>query len=108
MAQPAHRQVRPEWEQEERERDELIARYIQPHPHEPGRANAYLPDRGCSVARIVRDLQAGDGIVNVAATWDLPEDAVHAVIAFYYRNRAIIDARLLLEDDEWDPDFTAS
>ena len=43
--------------------DNLIARYIKPHPHKFGRAYAYLFDSGPSVSTIVRGLQTEKGDV---------------------------------------------
>jgi hypothetical protein len=84
---------------------ELIARYIKPHPNERGREYAMVVD-GPSVAAIIRALLGGAGdYAAVAASWNVPTDAVRAAVTFYHRNRAFIDARMLLEDDEWHPEF---
>ncbi len=81
--------------------DDLIARYIGPHPDKRGRAYARLRDYGPSVSAIIRDLKADRPFVETAASWELPDDAVRAAIAFYRQHRAFVDARILLEDDEW-------
>ena len=87
---------------------ELIARYIKPHPSDRGRAYAWFPAYGHSVAAIVRALRSRGGDVNeTAADWEMPEEAVRAAIAFYRRHRALIDARILIEDDRFDRDFRA-
>ena len=92
----------PETEDEE----QLIARYIKPHPHKHGRAYAYLFDFGPSVSAIIRALQAGNGeVAETAASWNVPEDAVRAAIAFYRRHREYIDARHLLEDDQFESEL---
>ena len=81
---------------------ELIARYIAEHPQKRGQAYVYLPDHGHSVAALVRDpRQNGGNIAETAASWDVPEDAVHAVLAFYHRYREAIDARIVIEDDQF-------
>jgi hypothetical protein len=92
----------PETEDEE----QLIAQYIGPHPHEWGRAYAYFPDYGPSVATIIRSLRWVHGTVEeTAASWRIPEDAVRAAIGFYRQNRDYIDARIMLEDDDWNSQF---
>ena len=85
---------------------ELIARYVKPHPSDRGRAYAWLPAYGQSVAAIVRGIRAREGdIGQLREDWELPKEAVRAAIAFYRRHRPFIDARILLEDDAWtDPD----
>jgi hypothetical protein len=84
---------------------ELIARYIKPHPSKRGREHAVVVD-GPSVAAIIRALLGGVGdYAAVAASWAVPTDAVRAAVIFYQRNRAFFDARMLLEDDEWNPEF---
>lgn len=81
---------------------ELIARYIRPHPHEHGRAYAYIVDTGPAVSAIIRDLLVGDrAIPALARGWGTTEDAVRAAIAFYHRHRPYFDARMLLEDDQF-------
>jgi len=81
----------------------LIARHVLPHPHEPGRANAYLAPGGPSVAAVIRSLRADGGKIGAtASSWQITDEAVRAAIAYYRRHRAVIDARLLLEDDAWD------
>ncbi len=86
--------------------NELVARYIAPKPHESGRASAYFPNHGFYVATIVGKLLHANGdIQETARAYQLPVDGVLAALAFYRQNRAIIDARLLLDLDQWDPDF---
>lgn len=89
------------------EDDALIARYIAPKPYDDGRANAYLPDFGFRVATLIGYLQSVDNDVReTARAYQLPEDAMLATIAFYRQNRAVIDARILLDVDEWDTSFS--
>ncbi len=86
--------------------DVLIARYIAPRPDDQGRANAYLPEFGYRVATLIGYLQSVDNDVRETASfYQLPEDAMRAVTAFYRQNRAVIDARILLDIDQWDPTF---
>lgn len=105
MAQP---QTASRLEAEESPEGEvdLIDRYIKPHPSDRGRTYAYFPDHGHSVSAVVRALRMQDGdIGQTAADWELPEEAVRAVVAFYRRYRDYIDARILIEDDWFDGDF---
>ncbi len=101
MALPSQHQL--DRDQEDRE-TELIGRYIKPHPHKSGRAYAYFPDYGASVAAIVRDLAVDGDVARTAAAWRMPEDAVRAAVGYHRRNRAFIDARILLEDDQFGAD----
>ncbi len=86
--------------------DALIARYIAPRRYEDGRANAYLPDYGYRVAALIAYLQSvNNDVQETARSYQLPEEAMLAAIAFYRQNRAVIDARILLDIDQWDSSF---
>lgn len=88
------------------EDDALIARYIAPRPHDDGRANAYLPEFGYRVATLIGYLQSVDNDARETTSfYQIPEDAMCTVIAFYRQNRAVIDARILLDVDQWAPTF---
>jgi len=76
----------------------LIARYIAPHPANPGRDEYWLPAYGYSVWVIAGDLSpdAANAAV-VAREYGIPleaVEAVEAVWAYYCRHRALIDNRL--------------
>jgi len=80
----------------EQEKSDLIARYIEPDPHRPGRYNARLIPSGVAVWAIVGRFEIvnhGD-LAAAAADYDIPYEAVEAALAYYERNRAAIDARL--------------
>ena len=81
-------------------RDEaLIARYIDSNPHGRGPAEARLIGYGTSVWALVAYLQACNGdAAEVAHDYKLPLEAVEAAIAYYRRYKALIDARLLLNE----------
>ncbi len=88
------------------EDDALIARYIAPRPYDSGRANAYLPEFGFRVATLIAYMQSvGNDAAETATFYEIPDDAMNAAIAFYRQNQAVIDARILLDIDEWDPTF---
>jgi hypothetical protein len=77
--------------------DELIARFIAPHPHRAGVADFWLPKYGYSVwilADALNDLN-GDK-ERVASEYELPEEAVEAVAYYYERHREAIDAKILV------------
>jgi hypothetical protein len=81
---------------------ELIERHIVPHPIKRGRAYARLRDSGYSVATLLRFLDSVDGdVVETARVYELPEESVLAVLAFYRQNKPYIDAVILLENDDW-------
>ena len=75
--------------------NQLIARWIEKDPSRPGPANARITDHGASVWALIGYLRAvGDDSSRVAHDYALPDEAIAAAIAYYKRNRAVIDARL--------------
>ncbi|MBI3971845.1 MAG: hypothetical protein HY332_11200 [Chloroflexi bacterium] len=78
--------------------EELITQYVDPDPHGRGPAEARLRDYGTSVwALVAYYLDAVDhDLDRVARDYDVPREAVEAALAYYRRNQALIDARLLL------------
>jgi uncharacterized protein (DUF433 family) len=50
---------------------------------------------------IVISYLKGAEIPEVAAAYDVPEEAIVAAIAYYRRHRALIDARLLLQHERF-------
>ena len=80
---------------------ELIARYVKPHPHRGGRAEAWFPEFGYRVATLISYMQSEDAtIAQTARHYEMPEEAVRAAIGFYRRNREAIDARITLDLDQ--------
>ena len=74
---------------------QLIARWIEPHPWKGGAAEARLKDSMISVWAIVGHLGGDDGDVRQAADdYDIPVEAVEAAVAYYREHRAVIDDRL--------------
>ena len=79
--------------------DELIARYIAPHPTKPGADQAIVAGHGVSVWALVGYLRGTDASIRqVAADYDLPIEAVEAAMAYYRRHKALIDSRLAIND----------
>ena len=78
--------------------DELITRYIELNPRRPGRDRAQVRDAGVEVWALVAYYQDGTSgdIDQVARAYDIPVDAVRAALAYYARERDLIDARLKL------------
>jgi len=77
--------------------DALIAKYIEPHPAKPGLSNTRVNVRGVPVWALIGWLE--DDYSNadqVARDYAIPYEAMEAAIAFYERNKAVIDARLIL------------
>ena len=82
------------------EADTLIARYIAPHPVNPGLDEYWLARPGVSVWAVVGSLEANIGDANaVARLYQLTADELSAVRAFYARYRAVIDNRLAQNDN---------
>ena len=77
--------------------DELIARYVELNPKRPGRDRAGIRDYGIEVWALVAFYQGAAGDINrVAEAYDIPVEAVRAALAYYARERDVIDARLTL------------
>ncbi len=75
-------------------RDALIERYIELNPRRPRLDEAQIKDFGIAVWAIIGRLEAADGdVVETAADYDLPPDAVRAALAYYGQHREAIDAR---------------
>lgn len=72
----------------------LIEQYIERNPHRPRIDDARIKGHGVAVWAIIGRLEAAGGdIVQAAADYDLPPDAVRAAIAYYEQHRDAIDAR---------------
>jgi uncharacterized protein (DUF433 family) len=83
-----------------RQEQELIDRWIELSPRAPGYAEVVVADYGVSVWLLVNIWLHADGdIAAVMQHYDLPEEAVRAVLAYYRRHKALIDAKILIEDD---------
>ncbi len=77
------------------DKQELIARWIEPHPHRPGPSEVRVKVRGISVWALIGYMKAVDGkIARVAADYAIPPEAVEAAIAYYEDHAGAIDARL--------------
>jgi uncharacterized protein (DUF433 family) len=78
--------------------DLLVDQYIVRNPNGQG------PDEaatiwGVSVWALIGHMREPENtIARTAADYDLPEVAVRAALAYYRENRALIDARLLVND----------
>ncbi len=76
-------------------RDELISRWIEPSPHKPGPAEAWVLPYHVSVWALIAQLELdGWDLPGVADWYELPVEAVEAAVAYYERHRAEVDARI--------------
>ncbi len=83
----------------EKEIDALIAAHIEPHgdPRKRDRGEYWLKESGVPVWAIIGHLPAADGDLDVVASdYGVPREVVEAAIAYYERNRALVDARLMM------------
>ena len=76
---------------------QLIARWIEPHPWKGGRAEALV--RGSVPVWAIIGQTGGDtgdpaAIADVAGDYDLSAEAVEAALAYYRVHRGAIDERL--------------
>src|SRR5262249_54365236 len=81
--------------------DALIERYIEPHPHRPGVAEARVRGTGIPVWALVNRyrLTPGSGAAElVADAYGIEPEAMAAVIAYYKRYRTEIDSRIAALD----------
>ena len=75
--------------------EELIGRYIEPNPHKPTLAEAWLKDSAIPVWALIGSLPGVDHDPDARAeAYGVPIEAVRAALAFYDRHRCLIDARL--------------
>jgi hypothetical protein len=82
--------------------DALIAAWLFPDPYDRGPASARVTARGPEVWALVGYLKPASRwagrrrtvLREAAAAFHLPEEAVHAALAFYRRHRAAIEARV--------------
>lgn len=80
---------------EQREAQALIERWIEPNPHRRGADEAWVVGYGVPVWALVGHLPAVRGDLDqLARSYALPRPAVDAALAYYTRNRVVIDNRL--------------
>ena len=73
----------------------LIDRWIEPNPNKRRTDEAWLKDSAVPVWAIVGYLEAVHGdILQVAADYDVPVEAVEAALAYYRRHTTLINARI--------------
>jgi hypothetical protein len=89
-----------------------LPRLVKPDPHRPGRARWRLTEFERPIWALIQWIQvigklddaaeASEAVIaQVAADYAIEERGVRAALAYYARNRAYIDAFLLLNND-WD------
>ncbi|MEA2524716.1 MAG: hypothetical protein QOF73_1943 [Thermomicrobiales bacterium] len=102
MADTQVREIASLLSMSESEADELIARYIRNDPHRHGRDRVRTgsDDRSIPVWLAISYLRGADENA-AAAAYDLSTEAILAAIAYYRRHRALIDARILLQDEQF-------
>jgi uncharacterized protein (DUF433 family) len=75
--------------------EDLLEQFIRLDPSRPTPEEAIVMPSGVKVWAVIGDLRTTNGDVRcTAAGYDLPEEAVHAAMAYYTRNRTVIDNRL--------------
>jgi uncharacterized protein (DUF433 family) len=80
---------------------ELLARWIEPHPHKPDPAEAVLAQYSIPVWALIGRLEGAVGdIAEVAAAYGVPEEAVEAALAYYRKRPYPIEARLVANGAE--------
>lgn len=79
--------------------DELIEKYVEPHPSKPGPARWRLveEEHGVPVWVLIAVLaEDGSNAAQVAHDYDISMEALAAAVAYYRRNKKYIDAWNLL------------
>ncbi len=75
--------------------DALIRQYLVPDLGTPDPASVRLRGRDLPLWVLIRDLKAAKGnVVQVAADYRLPREAVLAARSYYLQHVAVIDARI--------------
>ena len=75
--------------------DTLIRQYLVPDRGTPDPATVRLRDRELPLWVLIRDLKAAKGnVLQVAAAYGLPREAVLAARSYYLQHAAVIDARI--------------
>lgn len=73
----------------------LSSRWIQPNPHDPDPAEAWVLPRHVSAWVVVQQMELDEAHgERVAEAFDLPLAAVRATMAYYERHRTAIDTRI--------------
>ena len=73
----------------------VMAQYLEPNPYRPGPADIRLRAYCVPVKPLVTYCEvAGRDTVRVATDYTIPLAAVEAALAYYERNRTVIDARI--------------
>ena len=79
----------------------LIARHIDLQTDDRGPAYARLAEYGTPIWALIGLWQAANGDTErVAKAYDASMEAVHAALAYYWRNKAVVDALILLNNAE--------
>src|SRR3712207_6181440 len=74
---------------------QLVRRWIEPHPWKEDPAEARLKEHRISVWALIGALRMYDGdLVQVAAGYHIPLEAMQAALAYYHQHQCAIDARL--------------
>ena len=73
--------------------DEVLDAMIELDPLKPGRHNARFVEYGYHLWAVLNSLRRTNGdIVDAAAEWGMPADAIRAAIRYYERHRELSDA----------------
>lgn len=82
--------------------DALILAWLEIDPNREMRSEVRLQKYYIHVWAIVGAIEAYRGdLADAAAAYDVPVEAVRAALAFYSRNRAVIDARIEANEGEF-------
>jgi uncharacterized protein (DUF433 family) len=102
MAETKVRNILNDLEISEADADALIAQYIRRDPARHGRDRVRTGTEAWTIPvwQVIAYLEAAD-ISTVASEYDVSEEAVKAAIAYYRRHRALIDARILLQNEQF-------
>ncbi|TAK20102.1 MAG: hypothetical protein EPO26_18555 [Chloroflexota bacterium] len=80
--------------------ERLIAEHVEPKDFRAGGRADARTSGGVPIWALIGHLRVVEGGVDeVASAYDLPREEVEAALAYYRRNKAYIDARLLLNSD---------
>ncbi len=80
--------------------DALVAAYIEQNPNRFGKDEARLKGYGVAVWAIIGYWKGAGDLTETAEGYDVPIEAVEAVVAYYERYKALIDNRLAANDPD--------
>src|SRR5258708_10163495 len=94
----------------QRTEDALISEWIEPHPSKGGRDEYRLKRYGISVWALAGYWRDGDrDVERVAHAYNIPREGAEAALAYYERNKVVMDNRIDAnsDNDTWEDELAS-